>query len=69
MKPSIWGDIRTFKEGKNKVRAVPKLDAKKIEEIVITHMDGDRRELEVLVAKVKQTYTGALYSTWEQGMK
>jgi hypothetical protein len=67
MKTIVYGDQRTFTRDQSHVRAVPQLDGDKIERVIFTHMDGDRRSLEIMSIDIKNRYTGALYSTWQTG--
>lgn len=72
-----YGEIRFFNRGDNVIRAIPKFNKAidpslepdaLIDQIVITKMDGDQRQLEILKAEIQKTYTGAKYSTWMRGI-
>lgn len=66
MATAIWGEERIFFEGGSEVKAIPRLDdqGEIIKQVIIMTMNGERRALDRIVAKIKQTYTGASYKTW-----
>lgn len=70
---SRFGDERIFASGSNAVRAIPKFvlplaEDPVISEVIITKMDGERREIEHMAMEIKRDYSGALYSTWQRGI-
>jgi hypothetical protein len=64
---SQYGNERTFAEGDSVIRAVPRLIADGIVEVVITHMNGERLALDHLITTIRDRYKGSLYSTWQKG--
>lgn len=72
-----YGEVRHFNKGDNVIRAIPKFNKPidphmepdaLIDSIVITHQNGDQRQLEILKNEIVHRYTGAKYSTWMQGV-
>lgn len=72
-----YGAPKYFEENGSKVRAMPKFkrnrsnfqdpiaDADKIDEIIITNMNGDVRIVQRLARDIKQIYTGQPYAVWK----